>query len=109
VVAGFLASELFAQSVVFVGPQRQVNPHDQRWQECSVGALIGDANHVMVSAQRAEPAPFGAICYGVTLDGGQSFATYTLEGPAGDSGVVLDPASDVLWLSMLGVVDGNCL
>lgn len=58
-LAAFLAgtgAESQAQSFVVVGAQRRVSPVGEYWQECSVGARVGNANEVVISPRSLAPA-----------------------------------------------------
>lgn len=93
-----LTMEGFAQSFVVVGSQRRANPIGEYWQECSVAARVDNANEVVISAQE-----FGVgVHYAISTLGGAGFTTGTLAG-AGDSGVTVDPATNRIWLSCLGL------
>lgn len=92
-------SGVFAQSFVVVGSQRRVSPPGEYWQECSVGARLGNANEVVISAQE-----FGVgVHFAVSMSAGAVFTSGTLWPTGGDSGVAVDPATDRIWISSLGL------
>jgi len=99
ILVGLLASQAHGQAKVIVGPQQQVNPNDQQWQECSVAGRLADKDEVVVCAQGSDAS---GMYYAVSFDGGANFEAHTLWSDGKDSGLTVDPVSDRIWISFFG-------
>ncbi len=93
------AMEADAQSTAVVGSRNRVNPSSEDWLECSVAARLTDHNELVVTANLTTGTP-GFAC-AISENGGADFGIeyFTL---GRDSGAVVDPSTDRIWVSVLG-------